>query len=387
MSDLSGLSSIGGTLSALQDTGLREFIEANSGSWTGGETILTGDAQGALDKVYSDSGKWLTGDFSGNGQPITFTDKSGNILYNDKMVLTNYGLSAHTNYNYGYHSDLRLDTFSGLSAYEGRESEREYAWGLNSAGVYYYDGPNSKNWSGIKNTDIALNGDGKISAISGHELAGGGTILTGNLLTAANNSTVSSLYFSDSWQSGNSYKYGSWTISGKVKNNWTEGTFLFDIDGLQTKKSGQGYGGELKLCSSSLTYSSYNEVDGEQFTNNWYFNSAGIGGTYSVQTGQEWYQVGLVSWSALRNVDLGLTTGGTVSSISGHELTVAGGDYLTTADSANFYTTANESGFITGVDLSPYQTTAGMTAYIPARVVATSADATGSNILYVVTGE
>lgn len=36
MSDLSGLSSIGGTLSALQDTGLREFIETNSGSWTGG---------------------------------------------------------------------------------------------------------------------------------------------------------------------------------------------------------------------------------------------------------------------------------------------------------------------------------------------------------------
>lgn len=39
------------------------------------------------------------------------------------------------------------------------------------------------------------------------------------------------------------------------------------------------------------------------------------------------------------------------------------GDYLTTGDSANFYTTANESGFITGVDLTPYQTTAGMTAY------------------------
>lgn len=39
------------------------------------------------------------------------------------------------------------------------------------------------------------------------------------------------------------------------------------------------------------------------------------------------------------------------------------GDYLTTGDSANFYTTANESGFITGVDLTPYQTVEGMTAY------------------------
>lgn len=39
------------------------------------------------------------------------------------------------------------------------------------------------------------------------------------------------------------------------------------------------------------------------------------------------------------------------------------GDYLTTGDSSNFYTTANESGFITGVDLTPYQKTADMTGY------------------------
>ena len=48
--------------------------------------------------------------------------------------------------------------------------------------------------------------------------------------------------------------------------------------------------------------------------------------------------------------------------------------YLTTGDSANFYTTANESGFITGVDLTPYQTTAGMTAYQPAGDYLTTAD-------------
>jgi len=48
--------------------------------------------------------------------------------------------------------------------------------------------------------------------------------------------------------------------------------------------------------------------------------------------------------------------------------------YLTTGDSANFYTTANESGFITGVDLTPYQTTAGMTAYQPVGDYLTTAD-------------
>lgn len=50
------------------------------------------------------------------------------------------------------------------------------------------------------------------------------------------------------------------------------------------------------------------------------------------------------------------------------------GDYLTTADSANFYTTANESGFITGVDLTPYQLTADMTAYQPTGDYLTTAD-------------
>lgn len=50
------------------------------------------------------------------------------------------------------------------------------------------------------------------------------------------------------------------------------------------------------------------------------------------------------------------------------------GDYLTTADSAEFYTTANESGFITGVDLTPYQLTADMTAYQPAGDYLTTGD-------------
>lgn len=51
------------------------------------------------------------------------------------------------------------------------------------------------------------------------------------------------------------------------------------------------------------------------------------------------------------------------------------GDYLTTADSANFYTTANESGFITGVDLTPYQEKADMTAYATVESLTAKQDA------------
>lgn len=60
--------------------------------------------------------------------------------------------------------------------------------------------------------------------------------------------------------------------------------------------------------------------------------------------------------------------------ITGMTAYQSAGDYLTTADSANFYTTANESGFITGVDLTPYQTIEGMTAYQPVGDYLTTGD-------------
>ena len=39
-------------------SGLNDFIETNSASWTGGGASYTGDAQGALDEVYSNSANW-----------------------------------------------------------------------------------------------------------------------------------------------------------------------------------------------------------------------------------------------------------------------------------------------------------------------------------------
>ena len=155
MSDLTQIKTVTGVASGFNDTSARQSIT---------------ELSGAIDYVSANAGGGLTGDFSGTGQPITFTDKNGKILYNDKMVLTNDGLSAHSNYNYGFYSDLRIDNFNGISAYEGDGLFPEYAWGLNSSGVYFYDGPHFKNWSGIKNTDLGLTTDGTISSISGHEL-------------------------------------------------------------------------------------------------------------------------------------------------------------------------------------------------------------------------
>lgn len=55
----------------------------------------------------------------------------------------------------------------------------------------------------------------------------------------------------------------------------------------------------------------------------------------------------------------------TVSAIASSYAESAASGKLDSSASSSFYTTANESGFITGVDLSPYQTTAGMSAYQP----------------------
>ena len=50
----------GETFSAVQDATLTDVVQSNSAQWGQGGTTLTGDAQGAVDKVYANSGVWLT---------------------------------------------------------------------------------------------------------------------------------------------------------------------------------------------------------------------------------------------------------------------------------------------------------------------------------------
>lgn len=50
----------GNEFSAVQDTSLTEFVQTNSASWgQGGGTTLTGDAQGAVNNVYTNSAKYI----------------------------------------------------------------------------------------------------------------------------------------------------------------------------------------------------------------------------------------------------------------------------------------------------------------------------------------
>ena len=63
-------------LSANEWNSVYETVNTNSGSWSGGGTSLTGDAQGAVDEVYANSGLWnemsayqnVSGDFATTAQ-------------------------------------------------------------------------------------------------------------------------------------------------------------------------------------------------------------------------------------------------------------------------------------------------------------------------------
>lgn len=67
--------------------------------------------------------------------------------------------------------------------------------------------------------------------------------------------------------------------------------------------------------------------------------------------------------SSLRAISAAVTGGVTPATVS--SIASAYAESAVSSVSGNYYSTSNPSGFITGVDLSPYQTTAGMSAYQP----------------------
>ncbi len=73
------------------------------------------------------------------------------------------------------------------------------------------------------------------------------------------------------------------------------------------------------------------------------------------------------------------TNSAEVSAIaSSYAESAASGKLDSTAfNSGDFYSTANPSGFITGVDLTPYQTTADMSSYIPTSMSSDFQQVTG----------
>ena len=140
-----------------------------------------------LDYVSANAGG-LTGDFSGAGQPITFTDKNDVIISSKNITIKNGSFNYNYSGEYGTSIDFSLsrNCVSSNYTYMDRPWEK---WGLSTTSVYgntwllngagvsgsYYIGGVTKSWSALRNIDIGLTTDGAVSSLSGHEIGAGYT--------------------------------------------------------------------------------------------------------------------------------------------------------------------------------------------------------------------
>lgn len=179
----------------------------------------------------------------------------------------------------------------------------------------------------VQGSDLELNAYNKISAISGHELAGGGgTTYTGDAQGALDevyansgkwisttNNDASALFYSNLVTDGNQTFYGP-ILSAKATNNYY--TNLFEIRAGRFTIASENNYNYVSAYFSPECISSYGNGNWTGGNWDWHLDYRGLGGTFSDNYSNK------ATWSALRNVDLGLTTGGVVSSISGHGLTI-----------------------------------------------------------------
>lgn len=136
---------------------------------------------------------------------------------------------------------------------------------------------------------------------------------SGNWISTINND-ASALFFAKKVVQGNSVLYGP-VISANA-NAWNDNSnYKFQI---RANTLAFGFDDQYSHCSSFYTLTAISSRatsnGGSVFNWDWHLDYRGLGGTFSDN-----YE-NVATWSALRNVDIGLTTGGTISSISGHSL-------------------------------------------------------------------
>lgn len=158
---------------------------------------------------------------------------------------------------------------------------------------------------------------------------------SGNWISTLDNA-ASALFFANNVQQGN-VTYGGPILSAK-STNWNF-TNSFEIVGNKLTLASDFGNGRYSGSFNPTGLSGYGTGNWGAGNFDWHLDYRGLGGKFSDLDNTT------STWSALRNVDLGLTTAGVVSSISGHQIL-------------------------------PY----------PMEFVSTSSEATGTNILYIVTG-
>ena len=191
-------------------SGAIDYVSSNASG--GGGTTYTGDAQGALDSVYVNSGKWWSADDS---SALFYANKAvvGNATYWGPVLSANANAwNDNTNFkfqiranclafgfddnNSHYSSFYTSNVISSYGTSNGW-SVGNWDWHLDYRGLggkFSDNDSNTATWSALRNVDLGLTNSGTISAISGRKIAGFYVPLSatdcgiGNGCTGANNS-------------------------------------------------------------------------------------------------------------------------------------------------------------------------------------------------------
>jgi hypothetical protein len=153
----------GETFSAVQDYSLTDFIQTNSGSWTGGGgTSLTGDAQGAVDEVYSNSAHWndnysivTTNSASWGGTPLPMSAGNGIDIQikNDTLVISANGGGSDNNTFYIIPGTTTNKEVAENSGKDMRLYNSAYGTYLDYAGKKDYSNYSILNFKGVRGND------------------------------------------------------------------------------------------------------------------------------------------------------------------------------------------------------------------------------------------
>lgn len=150
-------------ISANEWNSVYDTVEANSGSWTGGGgTSLTGDAQGAVDEVYSNSAHWNdnyatvtanSASWGGTPLPMSAGDGIDIQIENDTLVISATGGASENNTFYIFPGTTTNKEVAENSGKDMRLYNSAYGTYLDYAGKKDYSNYSILNFKGVRGND------------------------------------------------------------------------------------------------------------------------------------------------------------------------------------------------------------------------------------------
>lgn len=294
-------------------TGNYSFAQGYNNQATGSYSFAQGYTNSAANQSFAQG-------FKNSAYDTSFAQGAENKAYNESIAQGRDNYASNKSQAFGNNTKA---TNNGMAI--GTYNNTESAAFVVGNGTY-----NARSDSFIIFHDGSVSAAGKISA-NGVELGagGGGTTYTGDAQGALDkvysnsgnwistiNNDASALFFAKKVVQGNSTLYGpvlsananAWNDNSNYKFQIIANRLAFGFDDPYSHTS--AYYTPTAISSRATS----NGMDAGNW--DWHLDYRGLGGKFSDNNENT------ATWSALRNIDIGLTTGGTISSISGHELTI-----------------------------------------------------------------